>query len=158
MFVACERERERLLSEETNFTETPAVRRWRSTDSRFVSFRKAMELCRNWERRRREIGRDLMLRRNLTLCVCVFHQRERLMTTTSQQESRVMQSGICDDVFFLFSLENATLLCSELQQGFDLKAGSKSRASPLTTCCLNEIVASVMINGYSRYGCKRRIA
>jgi hypothetical protein len=113
-----------------------------------------------------EIGKDedckeeeiLMLRRNLTLCVCVFHQRERLMTTTSQQESRVIQSGICDDIFFLFSLENAPLLCSELQQGFDLKAGSKSRASPLTTCCLNEIVASVMINGYSRYGYKRRIA
>jgi hypothetical protein len=87
-----------------------------------------------------EIGKEedgkeeeiLMLRRNLNLCVCVFHQRERLMTTTSQQESRVMQSGICDDVFFLFSLENPPLFCSELQQGFDLKAGSKSPASPLT--------------------------
>jgi hypothetical protein len=73
-----------------------------------------------------EDGREeevLMLRRNLTLCVCVFHQRERLMTTTRQQESRVMQWGICDDVFFLFSLENPPLFCSELQQGFGLKAG-----------------------------------
>jgi hypothetical protein len=65
MFVACEREREILLSEETNFTETPAAPRWRSTDSRFVSF---VEIGKEEDGKEEEI---LMLRRNLTLCVCV---------------------------------------------------------------------------------------
>ncbi|KAH9534195.1 hypothetical protein CY35_18G094400 [Sphagnum magellanicum] len=79
------------------------------------------------------------------------------MTTTRQQESRVMQSGICDDVFFLFSLENPPLFCSELQQGtkgipdfMDKDDESVPCRRGLKTCSLPEVITGNLKGGRRR--------